>query len=77
MTVESSVNPRHLREKYQSWVGKKVIVGLTTLHYLCGMWKSFDGYYAVFTIAGKETRIFLHEIDNVAESDESQAEYFK
>ena len=24
MTLESTINPRHLREKYQSWVGQKV-----------------------------------------------------
>ncbi len=77
MTLESTINPRHLREKYQSWVGKKVMVGLTTFHYLCGIWKGFDGYYAVFTIGGVESRILLHEVDNVAAAEEHLAEYFK
>jgi hypothetical protein len=77
MPVESTINPRNLREKYQSWVGQKVMVGLTTFHYLCGTWKGFDGYYAIFSIGGNDKRVFLHEIDNVAAAEEHLAEYFK
>jgi hypothetical protein len=77
MTLESSINPRHLREKYQSWVGQKVNVGLTTFHYLTGVWKAMDGYHAVFTIGNREHRVLLHEIDNVSAASPAQAEYFK
>ena len=77
MTIEGRFNPRNLRDKYQTWVGKKVIVGLTTYHYLCGRWKSIEGYYALFNIGDKQHRVLLDEIDNVAEASEAQAEYFK
>jgi hypothetical protein len=75
--MQSSQNPRNLREKYQSWIGKRVTVGLTTFHYLCGTWKAIDGYDAVFTIGAAELRIRLDEVDNVADAPEAQAEYFK
>ncbi len=75
--MEANKNPRNLREKYQLWIGKKVNVGLTTLHYLCGRWKAIDGYDAVFDIGDKEMRIRLHEIDNVADAVDAQVEYFK
>ncbi len=75
--MQSTHNPRNLREKFQPWIGKKVTVGLTTFHYLCGMWKSIDGYDAIFTIGGHEKRVRLDELDNVADAPEAQAEYFK
>jgi hypothetical protein len=77
MPLESTLNPRHLREKYQSWVGKKVVVGLTTLHYLCGTWKSIEGYYAIFTIGGREQKVLLDQLDNIADAEPHVAEYFK
>ena len=76
-TPNSEMNPRHLREKFLPWVGKKVTVGLTTFHYICGKWSDIDGYDAVFSIGGRELRVNMNEIDNVAESPEFQAEYFK
>lgn len=77
MTIPGTRNPRNLREKYQAWTGKKVIVGLTTFHYLSGHWKAFDGYYVVFDIGGTEHRVLLDEIDSVAEAPAALAEYFK
>lgn len=77
MTVQSTLNPRNLREKFQPWVGKKVVVGLRSFHYLCGQWMGFDGYHALFTIGGREQRVMLDDIDTVQESDAAQAEYFK
>lgn len=76
-TPNDELNPRHLREKYQAWVGKKVTVGTTTFHYLSGMWKSIEGYFAVFTIGGRELKLNLNEIDNIADAPEAQAEFFK
>lgn len=77
MALTSSVNPRNLRDKFQAWVGKKVTVGLTTYHYLCGTWQGFDGYYAVFRIGGRAQRVALHEIDTVSDAPSAQAEFFK
>ena len=73
----SSMNPRNLREKYQSWIGKKVTVGTTSFHYLSGIWKGIEDYDAIFSIAGRELRIKMNEIDNVADAPEAQAEFFK
>ncbi len=72
-----SINPRHLREKYQEWVGKKVNVGLTTFHYICGTWSSIDGHDAVFNVGGREMRVKLQEVDNVGEAPAAQAEFYK
>ena len=77
MAIESRHNPRNLRDKYKDWVGKKVIVGLTTFHYLCGRWKDIEGYYAQFQIGDKVHQVPLDQIDNVADASEAQAEYFK
>ena len=70
-------NPRNLREKYQTWIGKKVTVGLRTFHYLCGRWKAIEGYDAIFTIGSKDMHIKLDDVDNVADAPDAQAEYFK
>ena len=58
-------------------IGKKVIVGTTSFHYLSGFWKAFDEYDAVFSIGTKEMRVKLHEIATVMEASELEAEYFK
>ena len=73
----SHMNPRNLREKYLTWIGKKVNVGLTTFHYVCGTWKGIESYDAVFDVAGRELRINMNEIDNVAEAPGAQAEFYK
>ncbi len=77
MTVHASHNPRNLRDKFQPWIGKKVTVGTTTFHYLCGTWKAFDAYDAVFTIGGQDFRVKLDQIDTVTEAPGAQAEFFK
>jgi hypothetical protein len=77
MLPEWKQNPRNVRDKYQSWVGKKVTVGLKTYHYLCGTWKGFDGLDAIFEIGGKERRVPMDDLDNVSEAPAAQAEYFK
>jgi hypothetical protein len=75
--MQESINPRHLREKYQEWVGKKVVVGLSTYHYLCGTWKLTEGRDAVFRIGDREKRVALQEIETVAAATAAQAEFFK
>lgn len=75
--MQESVNPRHLREKYQAWVGKKVVIGLSTFHYLCGRWTAIDGQDATFSIGSSELRVKLQEIETVAEAIAAQAEFFK
>ena len=75
--MQAKQNPRNLREKYQTWIGKKVTVGLSTWHYLCGTWKGIDGYDAIFTIGQHEKRVLLNEIETVVDAPAAQAEYFK
>ena len=75
--MKDSINPRHLREKFQEWVGKKVIVGLTTYHYISGTFKAIEGHEALFSIGSESKRVPLQEIDTVAEAVAAQAEYFK
>jgi hypothetical protein len=77
MKVIANQNPRNLRDKYKDWIGKKVTVGLTTFHYLSGTWKSIEGWYAIFSIGGRDQKVLMDEIDNVAESPSAQAEYYK
>jgi len=71
------INPRHLREKWKDWVGKRVTVGTTTYHYLCGTWQSLDASTAVFTIGGKEMKVPIAEIATIVEAPPWQAEFFK
>jgi ribosome maturation factor RimP len=77
MGVIANHNPRNLREKYTEWLGKRVTVGLTTFHYLSGTWKAIDGYDAVFEIGGREQRVALDEVANVALAPHAQSDYFK
>jgi hypothetical protein len=77
MQPEWRRNPRNLRDQFKDWVGKKVNVGLKSFHYICGTWKGFDGLDAVFTIGGKDTRVPLDDVDNVADAPEAQAEFYK
>jgi hypothetical protein len=72
-----TINPRHLREKFKDWVGKRVTVGLTNYHYLCGTWKSLDARTAAFSIGGKEMTVSTSEIATIVEAPDWQAEFFK
>jgi hypothetical protein len=71
------INPRHLREKFKDWVGKRVTVGTTNYHYLSGTWKSLDAATAVFEIGGKEMKVSTEEIATIVEAPPWQADFFK
>ena len=75
--MQANRNPRNLREQFQKWTNKKVTVGTTTFHYLCGVWEGFDAYDAVFRIGGRKVNVKLDEIDTVIDAAASQAEFFK
>jgi hypothetical protein len=72
-----TINPRHLREKFQEWVGKRVNVGLTNYHYLCGTWHTLDKNTAIFAIGGRDFPVPIHEIATISEAPAWQAEFFK
>jgi hypothetical protein len=75
--MQESINPRHLREKYQEWVGKRVVAGLTTYHYVCGTWEAIEGHNAVFKVGPQTMRFKLQEIDNVSPAVPAQADFYK
>lgn len=72
-----TINPRHLREKFGEWVGKRVNVGLTTYHYLCGVWTALDGNDVTFKIGDHDMRVPISQISTVSEAPAWQADYFK
>ena len=74
---QETVNPRHLREKFNEWTGKRVTVGTHTLHYLCGTWKAIDGAHVVFQIGEHEMRIALSDIAIVLDAPTWQSDFFK
>jgi len=77
VTATETINPRHLREKYKEWVGKRVNVGLTTYHYICGTWKEIDGDVVVFRIGEHEMKVPIAEIATISDAPTWQAEFFK
>jgi hypothetical protein len=72
-----TINPRHLREKYQPWLGKRVNVGLTTLHYICGVWADMGDDHATFKIGAHHMKVALGEIATITDATPWQADYFK
>ncbi len=74
-----TINPRHLREKFGEWTGKRVTVGTHSYHYLCGVWKELDvmAGQVVFEIGGHEMRLGLSDIATVSAAPAWQAEFFK
>ena len=77
MDHTEAINPRHLREKFKDWVGKRVNVGLTTMHYICGTWTSLEKSEARFAIGGHDFKVNIAEIMTISEAPQWQAEFFK
>jgi len=72
------INPRHLREKYKDWVGKRAVVGLTTFHYICGTWVSTDDQNDVlFRIGERELKVPISQIDTIVDALPYQADFYK
>ncbi len=78
MTILSADrNPRGLRDEYKAFVGKKVMIGLRSYHYVSCRVTGLDPLYLDITVAGKAMKIPVDQIDNIAEAPEAQAEYVK
>jgi hypothetical protein len=58
-------------------LGDKLIVGTTTLHYVCGRLMALDGAYAVFAVGAQRVRVPLAHIETVLPASEAQAEFAK
>ncbi len=72
------INPRHSREKWTGWDGKRVTVGLTTDHYVCGVWDHIDDENnVVFKVADKQLKVPITEVYSVADAPPWQADFYK
>jgi hypothetical protein len=58
-------------------LGDKLIVGTTTLHYLCGRLTGLEGGWATFAVGAQRVRVPLEHIDTVLPAAEAQAEFVK
>ncbi len=58
-------------------LGHKLIVGTTTLHYLCGRLTALDGTHAVFAVGAQRVRVPLLHIETVMPASDAQAEFVK
>jgi hypothetical protein len=58
-------------------LGDKLIVGTTTLHYLCGRLTALDGGHATFAVGAQRVRVPLAHIDSVLVASAAQAEFVK
>lgn len=65
------------RARLAGLLGHKLIIGTTTLHYLCGRLTAFDGGFAVFAVGAQRVRLPLAHIDTVTEASDAQAEFVK
>ena len=65
------------RSRLAGLLGHKLIVGTTTLHYLCGRLMAFEADAAVFAVGAQRVRLPLAHIDTVAEASAAQAEFVK
>lgn len=58
-------------------VGEKLIVGTTTLHYLCGRLDAVESDSAVFLVGKERVRIPLAHVATVVAAVAAQAEFVK
>ena len=74
----SAKNPRLQRDEIKSFLGKKVMIGTSSYHYVSGRVEAVteDDRLRV-RISGGIALIPLDEIATIQEAPESQAEYFK
>ncbi len=71
-------NPRHHRDRIQSFLGKKVVVGTSDYHYVSGRAVEFvDGTRLRMTVNGRDVLIEVVNVATISEVPEVQAEYVK
>jgi hypothetical protein len=73
------LNPRVQRDDYRPFVGKKVMIGTRSYHYLCGRAEAIDVEHdrLQVRVAGREIFVPLDEVATIQEAPEAQAEYIK
>jgi len=75
--VTAERNPRTLREEYRPFIGKKVMIGLKSLHYVSCRVAGLEPLYLDVTVKGKLMKIPVDDILNINEIPDAQAEYVK
>jgi len=74
----AETNPRHHRDRIESFLGKKVIVGTSDYHYVSGRAIEFvDGTRLRLTVNGREVLVEVDDVATISEVPEVQAEYIK
>jgi hypothetical protein len=58
-------------------LGEKLVVGTTTLHYLCGRLDAIESDAAVFLVGTQRIRIPLAHVATVVPANAAQAEFVK
>lgn len=75
--MAADMNPRVLRTQLEKWIGKKVMIGTTDLHYVSGIVYSLDGTELKVSVNGRLVMIPAHMVANIKEAPALQAEYVK
>ena len=65
------------RELLSGRVGDKLVVGTTTLHYVCGRLHAIEADDAVFLVGAERVRVPLAHIASVVDAVPAQAEFVK
>ena len=73
------LNPRVQRDELKSFVGKKVTIGTRSYHYVSGRVARLieEKDELEVHVHGEVVLVPLHEVANIQEAPESQAEYVK
>jgi hypothetical protein len=58
-------------------VGDKLVVGTTTLHYVCGRLAAIEADDAVFLVGNQRVRVPLAHVASVVDASPAQAEFVK
>jgi hypothetical protein len=65
------------RARLAGLLGHKLIIGTTTLHYLCGRLTAFEADVAVFAVGARRVRLPFAHVYTITEASDAQAEFVK
>jgi hypothetical protein len=73
------LNPRVQRDEFKSFVGKKVMIGTRSYHYVSGRATRLieESDQLEIHVGGQVVFVPLHEVATIQEAPEAQAEYVK
>ena len=77
LTVAEAAGLPKLRQKLAPLVGKRVVAGLTSDHYVCGLLESLTDDDALFRVGDRPLRLPLTQILLPSEAAPWQADFFK